>query len=112
MLTSKAWGMFNQLVIHASTLYQKEKPLSLESITTKVNETKSALSQQFDVKDLGELTVRIGQPTFTETTLQKYDMGEAKPVETPVSVNSKLLKAMKECEVVVYISLQLEVCYI
>ena len=81
--------------------------------TEKIKEIKTALSQKFEVKDLGELhyflgvlviqnhkngTVWIGQPTFTETILQKYGMGEAKSVKTPVSVNSKLLKASEESE--------------
>ena len=81
--------------------------------TEKVKEIITALSQNFDVKDLGELhyflgvlvihnhkkgTVWIGQPTFTETILQKHGMGEAKSVKTPVSVNSKLLKSSEESE--------------
>ena len=76
---------------------------------------KTALAQKFDVKDLGELhyflgvqviqdhergTVWIGQPTFTESVLHKYGMNEAKPIKTPVNVNSKLLKASEECELV------------
>ncbi len=74
---------------------------------------KKALSEKFDVKDLGELNyflgvqviqdhkdgkVWIGQPTFTESVLKKYGMQEAKPIKTPVNVNSKLVKASEESE--------------
>ena len=81
----------------------------------RIEQVKTALAQKFDVKDLGELhyflgvqviqdhergTVWIGQPTFTESVLHKYGMNEAKPIKTPVNVNSKLLKASEECELV------------
>ena len=57
----------------------------------KINQVKTALSQKFDVKDLGELheflgvkviqqqekgTVWIGQSGFTKSILQKYGMSE------------------------------------
>ena len=48
----------------------------------------------------GAGTVWTGQPTFTESVLQKYGMNEAKPIKTPVNVNLKLLKASEECEFV------------
>ena len=78
----------------------------------RIEQVKTALSQKFDVKDLGELhyflgvqviqdhdngTVWIGQSTFTKSVLQKYGMSEAKPVKTPVNVNFKLLKASEGC---------------
>ena len=44
--------------------------------------------------------VRIGQPTFTELILKKYGMEDAKSVKTPVDVNSKLLKATEDSELV------------
>ena len=83
--------------------------------TEKIEEINTALSQKFDVKDLGELhyflgvlvtqnhkrgTVWIGQPSFTESILQKYSMEEAKSVKTPVSANLKLLKASDKSETV------------
>ena len=83
--------------------------------TEKIEEIKTALSQKFEVKDLGELhyflgvlvtqnhkrgTVWIGQPSFTESILQKYGMEEAKSVKTPVSADLKLLKASDESETV------------
>ena len=67
------------------------------------------------MKDLGELNyflgvqvsqdhkngkVWIGQSTFTESILRKYGMEDAKPVKTPVDVNSKLLKATEDSELV------------
>ena len=81
----------------------------------RMEEVKAALAQKFNVKDLGELhyffgvqviqdhkkgTVWIGQSTFTESVLQKYGMNEAKPIKTPVNVNSKLLNASKESKLV------------
>jgi len=79
----------------------------------RIEQVKAALSEKFDVKDLGNLHyflgvqvvqdekgVWIGQPTFTESILQKYGTSTAKPVKTPVSVNSKLLKASEESELV------------
>ena len=65
------------------------------------------------MKDLGELNyflgvqvvqnhkddkVWLGQPTFTESILRKYRMEDAKPIKTPVNVNSKLLKATDDSE--------------
>ena len=113
-------------MIHASTPPQKEKRVSLESISTtwyilsgqslkRIQEVKKALSLRFDVKDVGELNyflgvqvrqnhnksdVWIGQPTFTESILKKYGMEDAKPVKTPVNVNSKLMKATEDSEFV------------
>ena len=81
----------------------------------KIEEVKKDLSQRFDVKDLGKLNyflgvqiaqdhkngnVWIGQPTFTELILKKYGMEDAKPVKIPVDVNSKLLKATEDSELV------------
>ena len=81
----------------------------------RIEQVETALAQKFNVKDPGELhyflgvqviqdhergTVWIGQPTFTESVLQKYGMNEAKPIKTPVNVNLKLLKASEECELV------------
>ena len=117
--------MFNLPMICASTLRQEENQLSSESTSDdfviagesseRIEQVKTSLSEKFDIKDLGELhyflgvqvvqdhkrgTVWMGQPTFTEFVLQKYSMSEAKSVKTPVSVNSKLVKASEECELV------------
>ena len=85
----------------------------------RIEQVKTSLSEKFDIKDLGELhyflgvqviqdhkrgTVWMSQPTFAESVLQKYHMSEAKSVKTPVSVNSKLLKASGECELVDQVS--------
>ena len=81
--------------------------------TERIAQVKEALSKEFDVKDLGELNyflgvqviqnhkddkVWLGQPTFTESILRKYGMEDAKPIKTPVNVNSKLLKATDDSE--------------
>ena len=42
----------------------------------------------------------IGQPTYTENMLQKFEINEAKPVGTPVDSGTKLTKANKDCELV------------
>ena len=76
-----------------------------------MKEVKSALSAQFEVKDLGDLhyllgvavnqnhaekSIWIGQPTYTSTILEKFGMKEAKPIATPVNTDSKLVKATRE----------------
>ena len=81
----------------------------------RIEQIKMDLAQKFDVKDLGELhyflgvqivqnhkegAVWLGQPTFAKTMLKKYGMDEAKEAKTPVCVNSKLLKATEESELV------------
>ena len=79
----------------------------------RINEVKAALSQKFDIKDLGQLhhflgmtvkqdkeqrSVWIGQPTYTENLLKKFGMQDSKPVHTPVDASSKLLIATEEEE--------------
>ena len=41
---------------------------------------------------------RIGQPTYADKVLSKFGMDNARPVDTPVDPNSKLIKAMDESE--------------
>ena len=93
-------------------VYVDDLVIAAES-SERIKQVKEALARKFDVKDLGELhyflgvqviqdqgkgTVWIGQPTYTKSILQKYGMSEAKPVKTPVDVNSKLLKTEEESE--------------
>uniref|UniRef100_A0A1X7UWB4 Reverse transcriptase Ty1/copia-type domain-containing protein n=1 Tax=Amphimedon queenslandica TaxID=400682 RepID=A0A1X7UWB4_AMPQE len=72
----------------------------------KMNDVKSKLSAEFEVKDLGELQyllerlVWIGQPTYTLNILQKFGLQDAKPVATPMCVSSKLRKATDDDELV------------
>uniref|UniRef100_A0A1X7TMH5 Reverse transcriptase Ty1/copia-type domain-containing protein n=1 Tax=Amphimedon queenslandica TaxID=400682 RepID=A0A1X7TMH5_AMPQE len=66
----------------------------------RMNDVKSKLSVEFEVKDLGELqyllgfsiiqnhlerSVWIGQPTYTLNVLEKFDLQDAKPVATEKS---------------------------
>ena len=79
----------------------------------RIKEVKDALSQKFNIKDMGKLhyflgvsvvqdeaqgSTWIGQPTYIEKVLRKFGMQDAKPVGTPVDVNTKLLNATDEEE--------------
>ena len=72
---------------------------------------KQALSQQFQVKDMGELhyflgmrvvqdpstgSVWIGQQSYTEDVLRRFGMENSKPIRTPVDTSTKLVKAKDE----------------
>ncbi len=76
----------------------------------RIQEVKNALSQHFDIKDLGKLryflgitveqdeargVIKMGQPTYTRNVLEKFGMQNCNPVCTPVDVNTKLTKASK-----------------
>ena len=76
-----------------------------------IAKVKEGIAQRFQVKDMGELKyilgiqviqedgkVWIGQSTYTENILKKSGMENCKPVETPVDLNSKLVKATKDSE--------------
>ena len=69
---------------------------------------KQALSQQFTVKDMGELhyflglkviqnhetgSVWIGQQSYTENILKRFGMEDSKTIRTPVDTSTKLVKA-------------------
>ena len=75
---------------------------------SEMNTVKKELGHRFEMKDLGKLhhflgitviqdqlagTIWIGQPFYTEKTLQRYEMHECKPVSTPVNPDSKLVAA-------------------
>ena len=79
----------------------------------KMPDIKKALSDKFEMKDLGELhyflgvkviqdrkkgTIWIGQPVYTENILQKFGMENAKPISTPVAVNTKLMLKTEDSE--------------
>ena len=79
----------------------------------KMADIKKALSDKFEMKDLGELhyflgvkviqdrkkgTIWIGQPVYTENILQKFGMENAKPISTPVAVNTKLMLKTEDSE--------------
>ena len=77
----------------------------------KIAQIKQSIAERFDVKDMGVLNyflgmqviqksrkVWIGQPTYAEKVLSKFGMDNARPVDTPVNPNSKLIKATDESE--------------
>ena len=79
----------------------------------RVKEVKAALSQKFEIKDMGKLhhflgmsivqneenkTVWIGQPAYTKNVLKKFGMQDCTPVNTPVDVGSKLETTTDEDE--------------
>ena len=74
----------------------------------RIEEIKYALSQKFDVKDMGKLhhflgmkilqdesseRIWIGQPAYISKILQKFGMQDCKPVSTPVDPGVKLTKS-------------------
>ena len=80
-----------------------------------MRKVKDALSQRFDIKDLGRLhhflgvivdldeekgCAWIGQPTYTSNLLEKYGMNNCKSIATPVDVGTKLIKATNEDEII------------
>ena len=74
----------------------------------KMTAVKQALSQQFTVKDMGELhyflglkviqnheagSVWIGQQSYTENIFKRFGMEDSKTIRTPVDTSIKLVKA-------------------
>ena len=73
----------------------------------RLNDVKLVLAKRFDIKDMGKLHYFLGmkvvqnnegnmvciQPAYTHNLLQKFGMGNAKPVKTPVDTSTKLVKA-------------------
>ena len=89
-----------------SAIYVDDILLAGKSIE-RLNAVKQALSQQFQVKDMGELhyflgvkvaqdhkagSVWIGQQSYTENILKKFGMEDAKSIRTPVDTSAKLIK--------------------
>ncbi len=79
--------------------------------SARLEEVKRALAKKFDIKDMGKLhhflgmkivqdkatgKVWIGQPAYTESLLQKFDMETAKAVATPVETCVALSTAEAE----------------
>ena len=75
-----------------------------------INNVEASIAERFQVKDMGELNSRVGgelgqqviqkngkvwvsQLTYTENILKKFGLESCKPVETPVDLSSKLIKA-------------------
>ena len=79
-----------------------------------MRKVKDALSQRFDIKDLGRLhhflgvivdldeekgCAWIGQPIYTSNLLEKHGMNNCKPIATPVDVGTKHIKGTNEDEI-------------
>ena len=73
-----------------------------------LNEVKQSPAKHFNIKDMGRLQyflrmliihndktneVWIGQPTYTDNLIWKFDMENTKPMKTPVDTSIKLVKA-------------------
>ena len=72
---------------------------------SKLNQVKRELSQKFEMKDLGPLhhflgvkviqdqlneSIWVGQPTYTERILHRFDIHNSNPVSSPVNPDVKL----------------------
>ena len=81
----------------------------------KIAQVKAALGKCFQVKDMGELHYFLGvsvkqnsetgetwisQPAYIQAVLKKFGLEHCKPVNTPVTQGTKLLKATEESNMV------------
>ena len=79
----------------------------------RIGDVKKALGDKFEVKDMGELhhflrtkvlqnkqngDVWIGQPAYNQKVLRKFNMENAKAVDTPVDASSKRVKMNEDSE--------------
>ena len=79
----------------------------------RIGDVKKALGDKFEVKDMGELNhflgtkvlqnkqngdVWIEQPAYTQKVQCKFNMENAKAVDTPVDASSKLVKMNEDSE--------------
>ncbi|KAL0263996.1 UNVERIFIED_CONTAM: hypothetical protein PYX00_011034 [Menopon gallinae] len=75
-----------------------------------INDFKKYLSSCFDTKDLGEIKhflgiefcrdefgFKLSQRGYIDELLRRFDMGESKPVSTPMEVNLKMEKSQTPC---------------
>src|SRR5271156_2783163 len=73
-----------------------------------VNDLKAQLSEEYEMKDMGELKyflgiqvhrdrerkiIHISQPWYNRTILERYGMQDSKPASTPLSSGARLTKA-------------------
>ena len=80
-----------------------------------MREVKQAITDKFNVNDMGELryflgvvvdqetnpvTIWMGQSAYTERVLERFKMNEAKPVGTPVDTSVKLTKSSEDSEAI------------
>ena len=81
----------------------------------RIAEVKAAIANRFEAKDMGELhyflgvkvvqdqkagTIWLGQPAYSESILQQFNMQDAKSCKTPVDLSLKLTKATEESSLV------------
>ena len=81
----------------------------------KIAQVKAALGKRFQVKDMGELHYFLGvsvkqnsetgetwisQPAYIQAVLEKFGLEHCKPVNTPVTPGTKLLKATEQSNMV------------
>ena len=81
----------------------------------RIAQVKSDLGKRFQLKDMGELhyflgvsvkqsyetgKIWIGQPAYTRAVIKKFGLEHCKPVTTPVTPGTKLLKATEHSEMV------------
>ena len=79
----------------------------------RIGDVKKALDSKFEVKDMGELhhflrtkvlpkkqngDIWIEQPAYTQKAMCKFNMENARAVDTPVDASSKLVKMNEDSE--------------
>ena len=79
----------------------------------RIAQIKSDLGKRFQLKDMGELhyflgvsvkqshgtgNIWVGQPTYTQAIVNKFGLEHCKPVTTPMTPGTKLLKATEQSE--------------
>ena len=93
----------NQTIFCVVAVYVDDIIIGCES-EKEINDIKSALTQRFEMRDLGPLkyflgvnviqnveqgTVFINQATYIKSLLRKFEFTDAKPVKSPVDVPCK-----------------------
>ena len=102
-----------QLVSDPYIYVASEGEMFMIAIHKRIGDVEKALFDKFEVKDMGELhhflrtkvlrnkqngDVWIGQQAYTQKVLCKFNMENAKVVDTPVDASSKLVKMNEDSE--------------
>ena len=100
-------GEMFMIAVHVDDLVQTSKG------DKRIGDVKKAFGDKFEVKDMGELhhflgtkvlqnkhngDVWIGQQAYTQKVLRKFNMENAKAVDTSVDASSKLVKMNEDSE--------------